>query len=46
LPIEFRILNDTQVVPDDPPRPSSSDSQSINNNKPRAAPAGRPFSQR
>jgi xanthine dehydrogenase YagR molybdenum-binding subunit len=27
-PIEFRILNDTQVVPDNPPEPDSSDPQS------------------
>ena len=45
-PIEFRILYDTQVVPDNPPRPSSSDPQSTNKNEPQAAPASRPFSQR
>ena len=39
-PIEFRIL------PDNPPRPSSSDPQSTNKNEPQAAPASRPFSQR
>lgn len=27
-PIEFRILNDTQVVPDNPPKPESTDPQS------------------
>ena len=27
-PIEFRIRNDTQIVPDSPPKPSSTDSQS------------------
>ena len=44
-PIEFRILNDTQIVPDKPARPPSPDSQSINN-QPGAPPASLPFSQR
>ena len=45
-PIEFRVLNDTQVVPDNPARPSSGDPQSDKNNQPSAPPASRPFSQR
>lgn len=43
-PVEFRIMNDTQVVPDHPAQPSSKDPQSM---KPDAAPnPNPPFSQR
>jgi xanthine dehydrogenase YagR molybdenum-binding subunit len=47
-PVEFRILNDTQVVPDNPGQPSSTDPQS---KKPESAAEnshqpGKPFSQR
>jgi xanthine dehydrogenase YagR molybdenum-binding subunit len=47
-PVEFRILNDTQVVPDNPGEPSSSDPQS---KKPegdsgKSQQPGKPFSQR
>jgi xanthine dehydrogenase YagR molybdenum-binding subunit len=45
-PIEFRVRNDTHVVPDNPARPTSPDPQSINNREPPAPPASRPFSQR
>ncbi|HVF34297.1 MAG TPA: xanthine dehydrogenase family protein molybdopterin-binding subunit, partial [Candidatus Saccharimonadia bacterium] len=43
-PIEFRILNDTQVVPDVPAKPASTDPQSkVANDTP---PKNTPFSQR
>jgi xanthine dehydrogenase YagR molybdenum-binding subunit len=43
-PIEFRIVNDTQVVPDDPGKPASEDPQSkIPQEKPNPNP---PFSKR
>ncbi len=47
-PVQFRILNDTQVVPDNPAAPSSDDPQS---KKPESKTAqshqpGKPFSQR
>ena len=43
-PIEFRIINDTQVVPDNPGRPPSQDPQ-VHIPKDAQSP-GRPFSQR
>ncbi|MFL6820826.1 MAG: molybdopterin cofactor-binding domain-containing protein [Bradyrhizobium sp.] len=45
-PVEFRILNDTQVVPDNPSRAPSQDPQSLNNRQPEGENAHRPFSQR
>ncbi len=47
-PVEFRIINDTQVVPDDPGKPPSAHPQA---QKPDAhpdnpLPSGKPFSQR
>jgi len=43
-PIDFRVLNDTQIVPDYPAKPSSNDPQSkLPQNKPVLQP---PFSQR
>src|SRR4051794_22938762 len=45
-PIEFRILNDTQVVPDNPTRPPSHDPQSINVRQTEPQNPNRPFSQR
>jgi xanthine dehydrogenase YagR molybdenum-binding subunit len=44
-PIEFRIINDTQTVPDNPPRPESSkDPQAKKPKEPESSPV--PFSQR
>ncbi len=43
-PIEFRIKNDTQVVPDDPSEPSGDDPQARSSNN--AQQAGRRFSKR
>jgi xanthine dehydrogenase YagR molybdenum-binding subunit len=45
-PIEFRILNDTQVVPDNPSRPPSQDPQSHNDRQAEGQNPSRPFSQR
>jgi xanthine dehydrogenase YagR molybdenum-binding subunit len=47
-PVELRILNDTQVVPDNPARPASTDPQSTKPEASQSAPANsvRPFSQR
>jgi xanthine dehydrogenase YagR molybdenum-binding subunit len=45
-PVEFRIFNDTQVVPDNPSRAPSQDPQSLNNRHPEGESAHRPFSQR
>lgn len=45
-PIEFRIMNDTQVVPDNPAPADSPDPQSVAKTETSAAPASRPFSQR
>jgi xanthine dehydrogenase YagR molybdenum-binding subunit len=44
-PIDFRILNDTQVVPDLPRKPPSSDPQSLGA-PPKQYPANPPFSTR
>jgi xanthine dehydrogenase YagR molybdenum-binding subunit len=44
-PVEFRILNDTQVVPDNPARPDSPDPQS-KTRQDEADKKDRPFSQR
>jgi len=45
-PIEFRILNDTQVVPDVVSKPPSQDPQAINNRETQNQPKNKPFSQR
>jgi xanthine dehydrogenase YagR molybdenum-binding subunit len=45
-PVEFRIINDTQVVPDNPSRPASSDPQSAKQQDSGPAAQTRPFSQR
>jgi xanthine dehydrogenase YagR molybdenum-binding subunit len=45
-PIEFRIINDTQVVPGTPSRASSQDPQSLKDGQVDADTPGRPFSQR
>lgn len=45
-PIEFRILNDTQVVPDVVSKPPSQDPQAINNREAQNQPKEKPFSQR
>jgi xanthine dehydrogenase YagR molybdenum-binding subunit len=45
-PIEFRVLNDTQVVPDNPARPDSQDPQSLNRRQPDSQSPTRSFSQR
>jgi len=45
-PIEFRILNDTQVVPDVVSKPPSQDPQAINNREAQDQPKNKPFSQR
>jgi xanthine dehydrogenase YagR molybdenum-binding subunit len=45
-PIEFRIMNDTQVVPDNPSRPLSQDPQSLKDTQVDPQNANRPFSQR
>jgi xanthine dehydrogenase YagR molybdenum-binding subunit len=43
-PVEFRIVNDTQVVPDNPSRPETDDPQSLLPKEQNKAP--RPFSER
>jgi len=45
-PIEFRILNDTQIVPDVVSKPPSQDPQAINNREAQNQPKNKPFSQR
>jgi xanthine dehydrogenase YagR molybdenum-binding subunit len=46
-PVEFRVRNDTQVVPDNPARPGSPEPQAINaDRQPRNEPQTRRFSQR
>src|SRR3954470_23445597 len=47
-PVEFRILNDTQVVPDNPGEPPSDDPQSKKpeSKTPKSHQPGKPFSQR
>jgi xanthine dehydrogenase YagR molybdenum-binding subunit len=45
-PIDFRIINDTQVQPDDSTRPPSTDPQSPVGSPPNPPDRGRPFSQR
>ena len=45
-PVEFRILNDTQVVPDNPSRPPSQDPQALKGAQDDPQDAGRRFSQR
>ena len=45
-PVQFRIVNDTQVVPDDPPRPSSLDPQALKGPQPQERAEPRRFSQR
>src|SRR3954471_20188678 len=45
-PVEFRIINDTQVVPDNPSRPPSQDPQAIKQPEEGSPPPKRPFSQR
>src|SRR5206468_6813281 len=45
-PIEFRILNDTQVVPDVAAKPPSQDPQAINNREAQSQSKDKPFSQR
>jgi xanthine dehydrogenase YagR molybdenum-binding subunit len=45
-PIEFRIVNDTQVVPDVVSKPPSQDPQAINNREAQDQPKEKPFSQR
>jgi xanthine dehydrogenase YagR molybdenum-binding subunit len=45
-PVEFRIINDTQVVPDDPSPPSSNDPQAVKQAEVGSPAPSRPFSQR
>src|SRR3954463_9083075 len=45
-PVEFRIINDTQIVPDNPSRPPSQDPQAIKQPEEGTAAPKRPFSQR
>ena len=45
-PVELRIINDTQTVPDDPGRGSSTDPQSASASQAPGKPAGRSFSTR
>ena len=45
-PIEFRIMNDTHVVPDNPSEPSSDDPQARKESDARTKPENIPFSQR
>jgi xanthine dehydrogenase YagR molybdenum-binding subunit len=45
-PVEFRIINDTQIVPDIPSEPSSDDPQAKKESDARTKPANLPFSQR
>src|SRR5690606_37439093 len=44
-PVEFRVLNDTQVVPDHAPEPSGDDPQAQQGAQPESG-AGHPFTQR
>ncbi|WP_404336892.1 aldehyde oxidoreductase molybdenum-binding subunit PaoC [Sphingomonas sp. MMS12-HWE2-04] len=43
-PVELRILNDTQTVPDDPGRGAGTDPQAASGSQGPGKPAGRPFS--
>jgi len=43
-PVELRILNDTQTVPDDPGRGGGTDPQAASGSQGPGKPAGRPFS--
>jgi xanthine dehydrogenase YagR molybdenum-binding subunit len=45
-PVEFRILNDTHVVPDNPLPPPSNDPHALIGEQPERDSPGRPFSQR
>jgi xanthine dehydrogenase YagR molybdenum-binding subunit len=45
-PVEFRILNDTKVVPDDPSRPPSHDPQAVKEPEVGSPAPSHPFSQR
>jgi xanthine dehydrogenase YagR molybdenum-binding subunit len=45
-PVEFRIINDTQIVPDNPSRPPSQDPQAVKEPEVGSPASGRPFSQR
>jgi xanthine dehydrogenase YagR molybdenum-binding subunit len=45
-PVEFRIINDTQVVPDDPSPPPSHDPQAVKQPEIGSPAPSRPFSQR
>jgi xanthine dehydrogenase YagR molybdenum-binding subunit len=45
-PIEFRVINDTQVVPDVAAKPPSQDPQAINNREAQSPSKDKPFSQR
>src|SRR3954469_13246861 len=45
-PVEFRVINDTQVVPDNPSRPPSGDPQSLKEPEAGSSAESRPFSQR
>ena len=45
-PVQFRILNDTQVVPDNPPKPASSDPQSKKPEEKKKHVPNPPFSKR
>src|SRR4051812_44612075 len=45
-PVEFRIINDTQIVPDNPSRPPSQDPQALKQPEVGSPSQNRPFSQR
>lgn len=45
-PVQFRILNDTQVVPDNPPKPASADPQSKKPEEKKQHNPNPPFSKR
>ncbi|WP_419816558.1 molybdopterin cofactor-binding domain-containing protein [Glacieibacterium sp.] len=45
-PVELRIINDTQTVPDDPGRGGGTDPQATSGNQGPSKPHGRPFSTR
>ena len=45
-PVEFRIINDTQVVPDNPSPPPSHDPQALKQSEVGSPAPSRPFSQR
>jgi xanthine dehydrogenase YagR molybdenum-binding subunit len=45
-PIEFRVMNDTQVVPDVAAKPPSQDPQAVNNREAQGPTKDKPFSQR